>query len=312
MLTPATRSRLRWTAAGLAGVTAAGASCLGYAAGYEVRAFALRRLNVEVLPAGAAPIRVLHVSDLHLTPRQWVKQRWVSKLAALEPDLVVNTGDNLAHPDAVPFVTRCLGGLLERPGVFCWGSNDYYGPTFKNPLRYLTEPRRQGRPTAYQLPWHDLSDTFTAAGWEDLTERRATLTVAGTTIEFRGTDDAHLDADRYSAVAGPVVPDADLAIGVTHAPYQRLLAGMADDGMDLIFAGHTHGGQVCIPGYGALVSNCDLDPRRAKGLSEVRAGGHRSLLHVSAGLGTSPYAPIRFACRPEATLLTLLPRQHTA
>jgi predicted MPP superfamily phosphohydrolase len=293
----------------LAAAATIAAGTLGYAAAYEVRAFTLRRVQVPVLPAHAAPIRVLHISDLHLTPRQQAKQRWVTGLAALEPDLVINTGDNLGHPDSVPLVTRSLAQLLDRPGVFCWGSNDYYGPKFKNPLRYLTEPSRQGHPTTYQLPWKDLRDTFTGAGWTDLTEQRAILTIAGTEIEFRGTDDAHLNADQYSAVSGPPSPVADLAIGVTHSPYQRLLTEMTSDGLNLILAGHTHGGQVCIPGYGAVVSNCDLDPRRAKGLSELQVDQHTSLLHVSAGLGTSPYAPIRFACRPEATLLTLVPRQ---
>ena len=79
---------------------------------------------------------------------------------------------------------------------------------------------------------------------------------------------------------------------------------MAYDGHDLIMTGHTHGGQVCVPFYGALVTNCDLDTRRAKGLSKHSAGGRTAWLHVSAGVGTSPYAPIRFACPPEATLLT--------
>jgi predicted MPP superfamily phosphohydrolase len=84
---------------------------------------------------------------------------------------------------------------------------------------------------------------------------------------------------------------------------------MTADGFGLILAGHTHGGQLCVPGFGALVTNCDLPPRQAKGLSVHRAddgSGARSLLHVSAGLGTSPYAPVRFACPPEATLLTLV------
>ena len=91
---------------------------------------------------------------------------------------------------------------------------------------------------------------------------------------------------------------------MTHAPYLRVLDAMAADGADLVLAGHTHGGQLCVPGVGALVTNCDLPRKQAKGLSAHDG----SVLHVSAGLGTSPYAPVRFACRPEATLLTLTAR----
>ncbi|HVQ18088.1 MAG TPA: metallophosphoesterase, partial [Actinomycetes bacterium] len=95
-----------------------------------------------------------------------------------------------------------------------------------------------------------------------------------------------------------------------HAPYLRVLDQFARDGYDAIFAGHTHGGQVCVPWYGALVTNCDLEPARVRGLHRHPADSRpsdpgSSWLHVSAGLGTSPYAPIRLACRPEATLLTL-------
>jgi predicted MPP superfamily phosphohydrolase len=120
----------------------------------------------------------------------------------------------------------------------------------------------------------------------------------------RGVDDPHISRDHYDAVAGPFDPAADLSLGVTHAPYLRILDAMAADGADLVLAGHTHGGQLCVPGVGALVTNCDLDRKRAKGLSSHRGAA----LHVSAGLGTSPYAPVRFACRPEATLLTLTAR----
>lgn len=295
-------------AVGVGAVGAVGLGCLAYAGLYEVRAFALRQVQVPVLPAEATPIRILQISDLHLTPDQQAKQQWVRGLADLNPDLVINTGDNLAHREAVPYVTRALGGLLDVPGVFVWGSNDYYAPKFKNPMRYLTQPRRQGKPTGQELPWQDLQKAFVDAGWVELTDTRARLSVGSMDIEFRGTNDAHLNVDRYGDIAGPAGAGADLAIGVTHAPYLRLLDAMTTDGMDLIVAGHTHGGQVCVPGYGALVSNCDLDPSQAKGLSVHQRGVRRSWLHVSAGLGTSPYAPIRFACRPEATLLTLTPR----
>ena len=291
---------------GLLGVGAVGAGCLAYAGLYEVNAFRLRRVTVPVLPTGFRDIRVLHVSDLHMTPYAKARQRWVSTLGALEPDLVINTGDNLAHEDTVPFVLGSLGRLLDHPGVYVWGANDYYAPTFKNPLRYLKGPSRSERPPERTLPWHDLGRGFKEAGWIDLTHTRAMLEIKGLRVGFRGTDDAHIDQDRYVEVAGPINRDEiDLAIGVTHAPYRRVLDAMTADGHDLIIAGHTHGGQVCVPFYGALVTNCDLDTRRAKGLSQHSAGDKTAWLHVSAGIGTSPYAPIRFACPPEATLLTL-------
>jgi predicted MPP superfamily phosphohydrolase len=298
------------TARVLAGTAVLGSASLAYASLYEVNAYRLRRVEVPVLPEGAEPLRVLQISDLHMTPGNRRRQEFVSRLAALEPDLVVDTGDNLAHRAAVPFVLRSLGRLLDKPGVFVWGSNDYFAPSFRNPLRYLTQPSRHGE-LPPPLPWPDLGRGLEAAGWVDLSDRRATLEVNGLRVGFRGTDDAHLDRDHYGLVAGPVDRTAvDVVIGVTHAPYRRVIDAMTADGVDLMIAGHTHGGQVCVPGYGALVTNCDLDTARVKGLSSNTAGGHTAALHVSAGLGTSPYAPIRFACPPEATLLTLVAKNR--
>jgi predicted MPP superfamily phosphohydrolase len=290
----------------LLGVGALGASCLAYAGLYEVNAFRLRRVDVPVLPSGARPIRILHISDVHMTPHASARQRWLSTLGALEPDLVINTGDNLADEEAVQYVLTSFGRLLDRPGVYVWGSNDYYAPTFKNPLRYLEGPSRRERRSPRTLPWQDLGRGFKEAGWIDLTHTRASLEIKGVRLGFRGTDDPHLSQDHYAEVAGPINrEEIDVAIGVTHAPYRRVIDAMAYDGHDLIMTGHTHGGQVCVPFYGALVTNCDLGTRRAKGLSKHSAGGRTAWLHVSAGVGTSPYAPIRFACPPEVTLLTL-------
>jgi predicted MPP superfamily phosphohydrolase len=102
----------------------------------------------------------------------------------------------------------------------------------------------------------------------------------------------------------------ELTIGVAHAPYQRILNEFASLGAEVIFAGHTHGGQVCVPGYGALVTNCDIPRDQVKGLSTWQHGGHSAALNVSAGVGTSIYAPVRFACPPEATLITLTAREY--
>lgn len=302
---------------GATGLVALGAGVLAWSTLVEPRAFVLREFEVPVLPAGAAPLRVLHLSDLHLVPGQQAKRDWVRSLAALEPDLVITTGDNLAHREAVPAVLDTYRDLLQVPGVFVLGSNDYFPPTLKNPLRYFNDSHERGAAlTSDRLPTQELIDGFTAAGWLDLDNARGSLTIRGQRLEFVGVDDPHLEYDHYDLVTGPAAPDTDLLIGVAHAPYQRILDAMSTDGARLIVAGHTHGGQVCVPFHGALVTNCDLDTGRARGLSRWWPGAgsapssaaprDASWLEVSAGLGASPYSPFRLACPPEATLLTLV------
>ncbi len=297
----------------VAGAGAAlGAGTLAYAAGIEVRNFVVREVSVPVLPPGHRPLRVLHVSDLHLTPSQQAKRRWLASLADLEPDLVVNTGDNLAHQDSVAPLVAGFGPLLDVPGVFVLGSNDYYAPKPRNPLWYLFPDDGKRNVNTPKLPWDDLSAELEGRGWINLTNTTARLTVEGTSLALAGVDDPHLQYDDLEAVAGPAPQDAHLRVGVAHAPYLRVLDQFARDGYDITFAGHTHGGQVCLPGKGALVTNCDLEPARAKGLHRHPADSlprdpGSSWLHVSAGAGTSPYAQVRLFCRPEATLLTLLP-----
>ncbi|WP_432571215.1 metallophosphoesterase [Kineococcus sp. SYSU DK005] len=302
-------SALRSASAAAGALALAGAAGLAYASGYEVRAFTLRHAVVPVLPVGRAPLRVLHLSDLHLVPTQRAKREWVRHLADLRPDLVVTTGDNLAHVDAVPAVLDAYAGLLERPGAFVLGSNDYWAPQPRNWAAYLWKRSGPTEVDGPRLPTDELVRGFTDAGWVDLDNARTRLAVRDLDLELVGVDDPHLRYDRYEDVAGAAAADADLTIGVTHAPYRRTLDAMTADGAGLLIAGHTHGGQLCVPGYGALVTNCDLPREQAKGLSRWSAGGHDAWLHVSAGLGTSPYSPFRFACRPEATLLELVPRR---
>lgn len=304
-------------ARGGAVLTGLGAAVLAWSTLVEPRAFALREVTVPVLPRGADPLRVLHLSDLHLVPGQRAKTEWVRGLARLEPDLVVVTGDNMAHQDAPAAVLDAYDGLLDRPGVFVLGSNDYFPPTPKNPLRYFTDSHERGAAlTSGRLPVGDLVAGFTDRGWLDLDNRRATLQVGGLRLEFVGVDDPHLGYDDYAAVSGPASPGTDLFLGVAHAPYLRVLDAMTADGAQLVLAGHTHGGQVCLPFHGALVTNCDLGTERARGLSRWWPGADNAPSHtappdaawlaVSAGLGASPYSPFRLACRPEATLLTLV------
>ena len=294
-----------------AGALVAGATTTAYAA-WEARRYVLRERTLPVLPPGARALRVLHLTDLHMTPGQRAKQEWLAGLAGLRPDLVVDTGDNLAHRDAVPVVTDALGPLLDVPGVFVHGSNDYFEPSFRNPFGYLLPDTGKRHTDVPELPWRELSRTFTDAGWLDLTNTRGRLRVDDLDLAFTGVDDPHLGYDRLDEVAGPADPEADVRLGVTHAPYLRVLDAFARDGYDAVLAGHTHGGQVCLPGGRALATNCDLEPARARGVHRHPADSSpgdpgSTWMHVGAGLGTSPYARIRIACRPEAVLLTLVP-----
>jgi uncharacterized protein len=303
---------VRATTALPAAVLGSATAGIAYASLYERNRWTLRRFEVPVLAPGSAPLRVLHLSDLHMTAGQRSKQEWVASLAELQPDLVVDTGDNLAGHDAVPGTLRALEPLLDLPGAFVMASNDYYAPRPKNPLKYFK--RDHVRVHGDELPWRDLRDALAARGWIDLTNARGELTVAGRRIAFAGVDDSHLGRDRYDLVAGPADPTADLRIGLAHSPEPRVLDRFAADGSDLLLCGHTHGGQLRVPFYGALVTNCGIDRDRVRWLhrwAPPRPGRpNGTWLHVSAGLGTSPYAPARFACPPEATLLTLTARER--
>lgn len=273
----------------------------------EARAFILRRVDVPMLPFGSPEIRVLHLSDIHLMPYQLRKRRFIERLGTLEPDLVITTGDNISSAESIGPLLDSLAPLLARPGAFVFGSNDFVEPGFRNPASYLFGNSRKSakrRP----LPTWQLQDALTEAGWAYLDNKSARLEIGGRTIDFRGTGDAHHGLDDYSAVAGPALRDAGLTIGVTHAPYRRILDAMTADGVQLIFAGHTHGGQICLPVNRAIIDNCDLPTEQASGLSIWNAEGRASWLHVSAGIGTAPTVPLRLFCRPEATLLRLVAR----
>jgi predicted MPP superfamily phosphohydrolase len=293
----------RSIAAPAAGLAAAAAATLAYAVLVERNVFRLRRFDVPVLAADGPPLRLLHLSDLHLTAAQRRKREWVRGLDRLDPDFVVATGDFLAGADTVDPVLDALEPLLRRPGAFVPGNNDYYAPRFKNPLRYFVPEKN--RVFGAALPWPKLAAALAGAGWVDATHRRVTVEAGEHTIALAGTDDPHLGRDSYQQVAGPTDLTADVRLGLTHSPEPRVIECFAADGYDLVLAGHTHGGQLRVPFYGALVTNCGIDRARARWLHHW---DDFTWLHVSAGLGTSPYAPVRFACPPEASLLTLVPR----
>ena len=265
-------------------------------------AYQLRQVSLPLLPSGARDIRILHFSDLHLTPARKREIADIKGWAKLKPDLVISTGDFLAHRKAVGVALNALNELLDLPGLYVFGSNDYYAPKFKNPLSYLKKDSGE-RNLGEKLPIGEFDRELQNRGWINLNNKRSSITINGLTIDIRGTDDAHLELDEYERVAGK--KNSDLSIGVTHAPYSRVLDAMARDEIDLIFAGHTHGGQVRMPWFGgsrSLTTNCDLPNWRSRGLTKIDS---QPYLNVSAGMGYSPFAPFRIFCPSEVSLITL-------
>lgn len=269
-------------------------------------------LEPGTLPDDWDSFRLLHVSDLHMLDKQKHKQEWVAALDRLDPDLVVNTGDNLGEEDGVPGVLRALGPLLERPGVFVFGSNDYFAPRPVNPFIYLLGKKR--KPSQVQLPWKGMRAAFIERGWHDASNATVEFAIdpAATgsltspekiKLAIAGVDDPHHDLDDYSRIAGRPNNDANLAIGLSHSPEPRVLDSFAADGYQLVLSGHTHGGQLCLPGGRAIVTNCGIDRSRARGLSRWT---ERMWLHVTNGLGSSKYVPFRVFCRPSATLIHIV------
>jgi predicted MPP superfamily phosphohydrolase len=287
------------TAVQAAGALAlAGAACVAYGVVVERRWFRLRSERVTVLPPGHEPLTVLHLSDLHMVAGDRAKRDFLARLAALPSDLVVLTGDLLGEPDALGPVLDTLGALQPRLGaVAVLGSNDYWAPRPRNYLAYFQRGRRL-RVGVERNPHKELVDGLRGLGWLVLSNARDRLGE----VELAGMDDPHIRREDLNVPVPANDGSKGLRVGVVHSPYRRALDAFERNGYQLVLAGHTHGGQVRLPGVGALVDNCDLPLDQARGLS--RWGS--SWLHVSAGLGTSKFAPFRFACRPEASLLTLV------
>lgn len=292
-------------------MVAVGAGLFAYAALVERNMFGVRHESIDVLEPGSDSIRVLHLSDIHLAPWQHRKIEWIRGLAAQQPDLIIVTGDSLGHRDAVPALARALSVFTGVPGVFVHGSNDYFAPRIPNPFTYLMRPSEPDQ-NGEKLDTAGLDAVYSSLGWLDLNNASRRMPVNGSTVVFTGTDDPHLDLDRMDTVGLSL--DEALAegrdpvsaiVGVTHAPYRRVLDALTTLGAAAIFAGHTHGGQVCLPGFGALTTNSDLPLSLARGLAVWNRFDRSAFLNVSAGIGTSIYAPVRFACPPEAVFVTL-------
>lgn len=294
-------------------------------------------------------LRILHLSDLHLwSGCSWLSD-WVASLGELQGiDFVALTGDNFADASGLGMLYHALEPLLELPGAFVFGSNDYYSGLPKLPVHYFFPNKKPKLRNVPDLPTEEFRDFLTTAGWHDLNNQVANCTLTSParqgrsakalSVALSGTNDPHIGRDEPVQVPN-TWGTADLRLALTHAPYSRILDQYATCGADLVLAGHTHGGQVCLPGFGPLVNNTDLPLSYSGGLHSWQTGTvanpaprvHKgktyplpnleelaskagifapgqygqTTVHISRGLGTSKYTPVRLACPPEAAVITI-------
>lgn len=280
----------------LVAIGAVGALCVAWGVFVERHWYRLRRYRLDILPAeGPETLTVLHLSDMHFVTHA---RRKTAFLASLPPaDVTVITGDFLAEPEAVETAVEAVRPVRGRlASWFVLGSNDYFVPRPLNYLRYFARdrtPRRSSRGRSAEL-----IAQLEADGWEHLRNvGRPDVELDGLAVELVGLDDAHIGWHDLRVV--PREAPERFGIAVMHSPDSA--PETAACGYDLLVAGHTHGGQVRLPLVGALVTNSSMPRRLVSGL--IRMNG--AILHTSPGMGQSKFAPFRFFCRPEATLLEL-------
>lgn len=265
------------------------AGCFGarvYATHMEPRRLVIHRVTLPV-PGLAGPVRLLHISDIQSDSVGTWEERVFREIADLDPDLIIHTGDFLhpIPPATVPSELPRLQALMDR---------------LDPPLGKLTV---DGDTDYWVRP-----GTAEVAGMRRLAEEPVILDAAGARIRILGLTlwqsaapglaRAVVDAFARSAAPG------DVTIVAGHRP--DFAMALEDLPVDLVLAGHTHGGQIRVPFYGPLVTLSRVPKEWARGFRRIG----KPWLNVSAGLGaehTAGLPAIRINCPPEMTLITLQP-----
>ena len=235
-----------------------------------------RDVLIDGLPEALDGYRIGQLSDVHCgphTPAERVAD-WVERLNALEVDLVAVTGDLITHGSThTGAVARALGALQARDGVFaCMGNHDYF------------------------TDGDGFVDELERAGLCVLRNRGVVLSRNGARLYVAGVDDTWTSRDDVDAALA-ARPDGVPTVLLAHDP--NLFPQAAAREVELMLSGHTHGGQLAVPGVRRL--------SLARFVSHFTAGLYRrgrSWLYVNCGAGTTG-PPVRLGAPAELAVLTL-------
>lgn len=273
--------RVRWTRRVVLALAAGGLVCIAYAHFVEPYWVDVTHVRIETgkLPPGAEPVRLVHISDLHCDAEPRAEDRLVAAVAEQKPDAILFTGDAANSRAGIEVFRRTVGGLAEIAPVYgVRGNWDYYFGG-ANPLAGTALKELDGDAAVVR-------------------RGESAVVVIGVPAGEAGLPPVE-----------PIVPDdaPGRPIVLLHH-YPDKIEQAADRGADLYLAGHTHGGQVTLPFYGALITLSKYGKRFESGLHRVG----RTWLYVNRGFGMEGGRTprVRFCARPEVTVIDLAPEER--
>ena len=243
----------------------------------EASKLVIERMSFQLpLPKSFHGLRICHLSDLHFTGQITVEyfQRLIEHANAFEPDLVFITGDLVDVPECVDWLDETVGRLKSRLGCYyVLGNHD---------LRINDEKRLREKLA-------DLGLVQVSGRWVEVLDGDKWIHLTGNELPW--FDDANQLSESPEH-------EADLKILLSHSPDQIDWARQFD--FHLMFAGHTHGGQIALPFFGPIVAPSKYGVLYASGTFQIG----NMLMHVSRGI--SGDEPIRICSPPELGLFTLV------
>jgi predicted MPP superfamily phosphohydrolase len=254
-----------------------GLLCIGY--GYFIEPYRLSITRVQIksekLPKEAKPIRLIHISDVHSDPTPRLEKQLPETIRNEKPDLIVFTGDSINSPAGLPVFKECLANLAAIAPTYVVKGN--WDSAF----------------------WSHLN-LFEGTGATELNGNSMTLQVQGTVLHIAGV--AAGNEGRMPQVFASL-PQNELSIFLYH--YPDLIREVAEQQIDVYCAGHTHGGQIALPMYGALLTLSKFGKQYEAGLYKV----NQTSLYVNRGIGMEGgQAPrVRFWAPPEVTVIDIVP-----
>lgn len=258
-----------------------------------------RIMHRTVLLKGASlpPLRILHLSDFHFYPGKTERVKLVHRLAQEAVDLIFITGDLIDTNDGIPISIEALRPLRAKYGVYCtFGNHDYVHVKFHNIFHVK---RRKFDCSKYEKnDIERLAGELAGIGIQVLRNQRVTIEVDGAPVIIAGIDDPYTEHDDIASTFAGYRKEGPCFV-LIHTPdrYQEL----AEYNVDMVFSGHTHGGQICLPFYGPIITRTEAPREFAYGLNRLNG----TVYFTTRGIGSSKRTYPRFNCRPEVNFFTV-------